>query len=510
MLNNYHSLPGEPISLWLSTTPETNFPVLQSGLTVDVAIIGGGLVGLTAATLLKAEGRTVAVLEAGRIVHGVTGYTTAKVTSLHSLIYADLTRHFGEEKARAYAEANQAAIEQIAELVQAKQIDCDFARTEAYTYTESDDEIDKVRAEVEAAVKLGLPASFTDETPLPFPVKAAVRFDNQAQFHPRKYLLALARDIPGEGSAIFEGTRVVKVEEGEPCVVTTEQGTIAARSIIVASHFPFNDKTLYAFRLHPHRSYVLAVRVAEPVPRGMFISTEPSHSVRSYPAPGSDLLLVGGEGHKAGQGDDTVARYQRLEQWARERFAVQSVEYRWSTQDNRTIDGVPYIGRYGPNSRHLYVATGFGGWGMTNSTVAGMLLRDLILERENPCSEVYDPNRANLTGVPDFVKQAGDIVKHFVGDRMTDAIPESIAPGEGKIVNTPNGNIAMYKAEDGTVSTLSPACTHMGCFVLWNPAEKSWDCPCHGSRFTANGQVIHGPAIRDLEEIGEKGEADTS
>jgi glycine/D-amino acid oxidase-like deaminating enzyme/nitrite reductase/ring-hydroxylating ferredoxin subunit len=501
MPNNYHSLSGKPTSLWLDTTPETNFPTLQNGLTVDVAIIGGGLAGLTAATLLKAEGKTVAVLEAGRIVQGVSGYTTAKVTSQHNLIYDDLTRHFGEEKARAYAEANQAAIEQIANLVQDKQIDCDFTRTEAYTYTEADDEADHIRAEAEAALKLGLPATFTDKTPLPFAVKAAVRFDNQAQFHPRKYSLALAQDIPGAGSYIFEDTRVVKVEEGEPCAVTTEQGTIAVRSVIVASHFPFNDKMLYAFRLHSHRSYVVAVRVKEPVPRGMFISTEPSYSVRSYPSSGSDLLLVGGEGHKTGQGDDTVARYQRLEQWARQRFAVQSVEYRWSTQDNRTIDGVPYIGRYGPNSRHLYVATGFGGWGMTNSTVAGILLRDLILERENSWSEVFDPNRANLTGVPDLIGQAGDIVKHFVGDRMTDETPDSIAPGEGKIVNSEHGGVAMYKAEDGTVSTLSPACTHMGCFVQWNPAEKSWDCPCHGSRFAADGKVLHGPAIKDLEEM---------
>lgn len=504
-----YSLPGEPTSLWLDTTPESGFPPLQEGLTVDVAIVGGGLAGLTAATLLKAEGKSVAVLEAGRIVQGVTGYTTAKVTSLHGLIYADLVRHFGDEKARAYAEANQAAIEQIASLIQAKQIDCDFVRTEAYTYTESGDERDKIIAEVEAAIKLGLPATFTDETALPFPVKGAVRFDNQAQFHPRKYLLALARDIPGDGSAIFEETRVLGVEEGEPCVVTTDRGTIAARSIIVASHYPFGDRLLYAFRLHPHRSYVLAVRVAQPLSRGMFISTEPSHSVRSYPAPGSDMLLVGGEGHKAGQGGDTVARYQRLEQWARERFDVQSVAYRWSTQDNSTLDGVPYIGRYGPTSRHLYVATGFGGWGMTNGTVAGMLLRDLILERDNSWSSVFDPNRVKLTGLSDLVGQVGDIAKHFVGDRMTDATVEDIAPGEGKIVDTPNGKAAMYKGEDGTLHALSAACTHMGCFVLWNPAEKSWDCPCHGSRFATDGQVLHGPANEALQQLGEAGESDS-
>ena len=503
MPNDYHSLPGKATSLWLDTTTETNYPSLQSGLMVDVAIIGGGLAGLTAATLLKAEGKTVAVLEASRIVHGVTGHTTAKVTSLHSLIYDHLIRHFGEEKARAYADANQAAIEQIASLVREKQIDCDFTRTEAYTYTESDDEIDQIRAEVEAALTLGLPATFVDATPLPFPVKAAVRFDDQAQFHPRKYLLALAQQIPGEGSFIFERTRVVELDEGEPCVVTTEQGTIAAHAVIIASHFPFNDKLLYASRLLPHRSYLLAVRVAQPAPRGMFISTEPSHTMRTHPADGGDLLLVGGEGHKAGEGGDTVARYQRIEQWARERFAVQSVEYRWSTQDNKTLDRVPYIGRATPMSKHVYVATGFGGWGMTNSTAAGMLLCDLILGRDTPWADVYDPNRVNLSSVSPLIQHTADIARHFVCDRMTVETPDSITPGEGGIVHAEH-DMAMYKAEDGAVSTLSPRCTHMGCFVQWNPAEQSWDCPCHGSRFATDGRVIHGPAIKDLEEAEQR------
>ncbi|MBW3637481.1 MAG: FAD-dependent oxidoreductase, partial [Armatimonadetes bacterium] len=458
----------------------------------------------TAATLLKAQGKTVAVLEAGRIVEGVTGYTTAKVTSLHSLIYDHLLRHFGEEKARAYGEANQAAIEQIAALVQEKHIDCDFARTEAYTYTESEGEVDQIRAEVEAALKLGLPAALTDETPLPFPVKAAVRFDNQAQFHPRKYLLALARDVPGAGSHIFEDTRVVEVADGQPCLVTTEKGTITASAVIIASHFPFDDKALYASRLQSHRSYVLAVRVAGPVPRGMFISTEESsHTVREQPTGDGALLLIGGEGHKSGQGDDTIARYQRLEAWARQRFTVESVDYRWSTQDNRTVDRVPYIGRATPAAKHVYVATGFGGWGMTGSTVAGMLLRDLILGRDNPWATVYDPNRLNLQGVPALVKQGVDTARHFIGDRLPDEGPESIALGEGKVVNTQRGDVAMYKDENGALHCLSPVCAHMGCIVAWNGAEKSWDCPCHGSRYDVEGKVLHGPAVKGLEEIQE-------
>ncbi|MDD5580362.1 MAG: FAD-dependent oxidoreductase [Methylobacter sp.] len=503
MPNNYHSLPGKPTSLWLDTTPETDFPSLENNLTVDVAIIGGGIAGLTGATLLKAQGKTVAVLEAARIIHGVTGYTTAKVTSLHTLIYDYLIRHFGEEKARAYADANQAAIEQIARFVKEKQIACDFIRTEAYTYTESPDQVDQIRAEVNAAVQLGLPASFIDHTPLPFPVKAAVRFNNQAQFHPRKYLLALAQEIPGEGSYIFENTRVIDLDEDESCQVTTERGAILAQAVIIASHFPFNDKALYASRLHPFRSYVLGVRVEGPVPRGMFISTDPAYSVRSHPLEDGELLLVGGEKHTAGQGGDTVARYQRLEQWARAHFAVKSIDYRWSTQDNRTMDHVPYIGRSTPLSKHVYVATGFGGWGMTNGTVAGMLLSDLILGRVNSWADVYDPNRLNLESVPDFVKHSADIVQHLVSDRLPEEDAGSIRPGEGKVVDTAEGNIALYKSEDGTLTTLSPICTHMGCVVHWNPAEKSWDCPCHGSRFTADGKVIHGPAITNLEELME-------
>jgi glycine/D-amino acid oxidase-like deaminating enzyme/nitrite reductase/ring-hydroxylating ferredoxin subunit len=499
MSSDYRSLSGQPTSLWLATTPETDFPALQGELTVDVAIVGGGITGLTAATLLKESGRTVAVIEAGRIVQGVTGYTTAKVTSLHALIYDHLIRQFGEGKAQAYAEANQAAIEHIAAWIRDKVIDCDFTRSEAYTYTESAKEVGQLQAEVEAALKLGLPASFTEQVPLPFPVKVAIRFDNQAKFHPRKYLLALAQRIPGEGSHILERTRALDIQEGKPCVVATEQGNITARDVIIASHFPIYDRAFYFARMTPHRSYVLALRIAGAIPNGMFISTEPFHSLRSHPVADGELLFVGGEGHKTGQGGDTVARYQRLEAWARERFAVRSVEYRWSTQDNRTFDHVPYVGRAAPKARHLYLATGFGGWGMTNGTAAGRLLCDLILGRTNPAAVVYDPDRFKLAAIAKLVKENVNVAARFIGERLKSAKPESLAPGEGDIINTRQGKVAMHKAQDGTVHTLSAACTHMGCLVNWNAAEQSWDCPCHGSRFAADGKVIHGPAVKDLE-----------
>jgi glycine/D-amino acid oxidase-like deaminating enzyme/nitrite reductase/ring-hydroxylating ferredoxin subunit len=493
------SLSSQRASLWLATTPETDFPALQGKVAVDVAIIGGGIAGLTAAVLLKESGTTVAVIEAGHVIQGVTGYTTAKVTSLHGLIYDHLIRQFGLAKASAYAEANQAAIEHIADWIRGKAIECDFTRTAAYTYTESAKQMGRLEAEAEAALKLGLPARFTEAVPLPFPVKGAVRFDNQGKFHPRKYLLALAGGIPGEGSHVFERTRALDIQEGEPCVVVTEQGTITARDVVIASHFPIYDKAFYFARMTPHRSYVLALRIEGAIPDGMFISTEPFHSLRSHPVGEGELLLVGGEGHKTGHGGDTLARYQRLEAWARERFAVRSVHYRWSTQDNRTFDRVPYVGRATPRARHSYLATGFGGWGMTNGTAAGRLLCDLVLGRPNAAAALYDPNRFKLTAIGKLVQENVNVATRLIGDRLKGAKREHLAPGEGSIVDSGRGRVAMHKAQDGSVHTLSAICTHMGCLVNWNAAEQSWDCPCHGSRFAADGKVIHGPAVKALK-----------
>jgi glycine/D-amino acid oxidase-like deaminating enzyme/nitrite reductase/ring-hydroxylating ferredoxin subunit len=502
MNSEYALLPGKPTSLWLDTTPRTAFPPLPEGACVDVAILGGGIAGLTAATLLKQAGKTVAVIEAGRILEGVTGYTTAKVTSLHTLIYDRLIQAFGEEKARLYGEANQAAIAHIAATVRAGGIDCDFLRTEAYTFAETAAEAEKVRTEVEAARRLGLPASLVFETPLPFPVTAAIRFENQARFHPRKYLLALANGIPGDGSHIFEGTRVLDYSDGDPCEITTERGTLRGREVIVASHFPLADHSVYSARLSPHRSYVLGVRLDGPAPPGMFIATDSSHSLRSHPGPEGEVWMVGGEGHRTGEGGDTIARYRRLEEWARANFPVRSIEYRWSTQDNQTVDGIPYVGRATPIAKHVYVATGFGGWGMTNGTVSGMLLCDLLLGRENPWADVYDPNRLPLKSVGTLLSQNAEAVAHLVGDRLKPGAETDLRPGEGAILESNSGKVAVYTDDAGVSHRLSPICTHVGCTVAWNPAEKSWDCPCHGSRFSTDGAVIHGPAVNPLAEAG--------
>lgn len=513
-MDNETPLPGQPVSLWIATTPETNYAALQTGVTVDVAVIGGGIAGLTAALLLKRDGARVAVIEAGRIVKSVTGNTTAKITSLHNLIYDHLLSEFGLEGAQAYASAQQAAIEKIAALVSDYGIDCDFTRTDAYTYTETEEELERITREVEAAAQLNLPVSYVESTPLPFPVKGAVRFTNQARFHPRKYLLHLAAQIEGDGSYIFEETRALDLEEDEQaCRVTTARGVVTAREVILATHFPFYDHGMYFSRMSPKRSYVIGCRLKSPAPEGMFItSSEPFRSFRSNRAEdGGEIWMVGGENHKTGQGGDTASRYRNLERYARERFDVRTIEYRWSTQDNNTVDKVPYIGLSTPASKRVYVATGFGGWGMTNGTVAGMILSDTIAGRDNQWSKVFDPNRFKpVTSAVDFVKENLNVAKHFVADRLgvpeAEKLPE-LLEGEGRIVEADGEKVAVCKVA-GATHEVSAICTHMGCVVDWNNAEQSWDCPCHGSRFNYDGKVIQGPANTDLKPKQEKAQAD--
>lgn len=498
--DNAQVAPVNP-SLWLATTPETAYPRLSQDVRVDVAVVGGGIAGLTTALLLKQMGKTVAVLEADRIVEGVTAYTTAKVTSLHTLFYAHLLEEHGQETAWLYGAANQAAIERVEQFVSELEIDCDFARTPAYTYTQSPDKVAKIRQEAEAAQSVGLPAHFVTGAPVPFPVAAAVRFDNQARFHPRKYLLALAQQIPGDGSYLYEQTEALSIEEDGACRVVTPQGTVTAADVVMATHFPFRDDAFYFARMTPHFSYLMALTLDEPVPEGMYINTDSSRTLRRHVSNGDELLVVGGEGHITGQGGDTEERYARIEEWARTHFAVRTLEYRWATQDYHTPDHIPYIGLATPTSQHLYVATGFKGWGMTSGTVAGMILSDLISGRANPWAKVFAPNRVNLDSLRSIAQQNLGVAKEYAKGLVTTGTDESPqAPGTGRLVNGPHGKEAQYRDADGTLHRLSPVCPHMGCLLKWNPAEQTWDCPCHGSRFAGAGQVIHGPAHTSLSD----------
>jgi glycine/D-amino acid oxidase-like deaminating enzyme/nitrite reductase/ring-hydroxylating ferredoxin subunit len=474
---------------------------------VDVAVLGGGIAGLTTALLLKRDGAKVAVVEAGRVGAGVTAYTTAKVSSLHGIQYQSVKSSFGEDGARVYAEANEAGLARVAQFVDELSIECDFRRKPAFTYAEDESDRAKIEAEVEAAIRAGLPATYTEETDLPWPVAAAIRVDDQAEFHPRRYLLKLAEAIPGGGSHVFERSRALAVAGGKEHVrISTTRGELTADQVVVATHFPFLDRGGYFARMHPERSYGLGLYLKRgaKAPQGMYLSTEsPSHTVRSHPMPGGEMVIAGGESHKTGQGGDTAARVARLEQWARERFDVRSIEYRWSTQDNMPVDGVPFIGRLAPFQKRIWVATGFMKWGLTNGTAAGMILTDLIAERANPWADLFDSTRFKpLASARELVKENANVGKHFVGDHLGRPDVRSVdelGPGEAGIVRRGAGKVAAFRDDDGEVHEVSAVCTHLGCQVKWNEAERSWDCPCHGSRFDPTGRVIQGPAVKDLE-----------
>jgi glycine/D-amino acid oxidase-like deaminating enzyme/nitrite reductase/ring-hydroxylating ferredoxin subunit len=494
-----------PRSLWIETTPDTSYEALAEGLAVDVAVVGGGIAGITAAYLLNEAGKSVAVIDAKQIVQGATGYTTAKVTAAHGTTYTQVTKSFGRDAARTYAEANQAGLDFITRLVEELGIECDFERKPNYVYCESSDERQQIASEVEAARDAGLAAQLVEETPLPYPVECAFRLDDQAQFHPRKYLLPLAGRVAGNGGHVFERTRVLDVTGSARLTLRTDRGELTAGDVILASHLPFLDRGLFFAKAHPKRSYAVAARIGPSQdPDGMYINAgRPTRSVRTARDGDGLLLLLGGEGHAVGAEPETDARYRALEEFGRRHWETDVFPYRWSTQDYIPVDGLPYVGRLTRRGHHVYVATAFKKWGMTNGTAAAMILSDLVLGRENPWAALFDAKRVKpLASASRFVRENAAAARHFVGDRLQrgkEAELAELSTGEGRLLRVGGRKTAAYRDDDGTLHALSPVCTHMGCHVTWNAAERSWDCPCHGSRFAGNGSVIQGPATRDLE-----------
>jgi glycine/D-amino acid oxidase-like deaminating enzyme/nitrite reductase/ring-hydroxylating ferredoxin subunit len=493
-------------SFWLETTPETDYPKLADDLSVDVAVVGAGITGITAAVLLKRAGKTVALIDSKRIVHGATGYTTAKVTSGHGSSYRKIRQSFGEDGARIYAGANEAGLARIAQFVDEDGIECDFERKPNYVYAESAEEVAQLRQEAEVERKAGLAASLVDETPLPFTVAAALRLENQAQFHPRKYLLALAATIPGDGSHVFEQSRVQGVKHGRPCEVALGRRTVRANDVIVATHLPIIDSGLFFTKAYPHRSYAVAAPIgAAPDPDGMYLNAgTPTRSIRTLRDGDRVFLQVGGNGHKPGEEEDTPARYDQLEEFLREHWpGAGEVAYRWSTQDYMSHDHVPYVGRLRRRSEHVLVATGYSKWGMTNGTAAAMILADAILGRENSWAQLYDSKRpVHRSALASFFKENVSAGLHFVRDPFSRTDRRSVAelkPGEGAMIRVRGRRTAVYRDEQGALHGLSPICQHLYCLVDWNPAERSWDCPCHGSRYSGEGRVIQGPTTEDLK-----------
>lgn len=498
-------LGGRQVSLWIATAGTTAYRSLAADLEVDVAVVGGGIAGLTAALALKRAGHSVAVLEAARVGTGVTGHTTGKITSLHRLAYTDLTDRHGTKVAGSYGQANQAAIEHIARLVTEEGIDCGFRRVSNYTYAESGDALAKVREEAALAARLGLPSVFTSDVPLPFAVSGAVRFDDQAQFHAVRYLQGLARAIDGDGSHVFEDSPVTAVRDGTPAVVETRRGTVRAAEVIVAANFPLGDPGMFTEQCYLHRSYLIASQTSAAPLAGTFISVdEPMRSILAVDVDGSSYVLTGGEGHRASQVGDAADRYRRLAAFARERLGAGQTSFRWSTQDTMPLDGLPYAGKLSATAAHLHVITGLRKWGLTNGTAGALILADTICGKFNPWAAVFDTARAarrvpeSLTGgTPAQPEQPEQPEQPVSRDQSAVA---GLHPGEGTVVEIGAHKTAVYADAAGDLHAVSAICTHLGCTVEFNAEDTTWDCPCHGSRFATDGAVIQGPATMNLEQ----------
>jgi glycine/D-amino acid oxidase-like deaminating enzyme/nitrite reductase/ring-hydroxylating ferredoxin subunit len=498
-------------SLWLDDAQDDEAaPRLAEDLEVDACVVGAGIAGLTAALELARGGRSVAVLERHRAGAGVTGHSTAKLSSLQGSAYTQLERRFGAGGARGYAALNEAAIAYVV----AQGIDCDLRRRPHAVFAWDGEQRAQLKREAEAATRAGLVVRMDDDLGLPFPTAGALVRDDQAELQIGAYMRGLVRALLAAGGHLFEDTVVTHVGEGSRPVVRTEHGPrVRARDAIVATHYPILDRGLYFPRLTPQRSYCIAVRGATPQPKVMAISIgAPTRSLRFAPdpqRPGEELLVLGGEGHMAGeQGDQTTERYRALEAFAAEHFGATEVTHRWSAHDMTTADGLPYAGRLTPLSRHVWIASGFRKWGLTNGTAAGRILAARILGGPaHPHGELFDTSRFTpLRSAPGLLKEAAKDARHFVGDRLNrgaDAGLEALEPGgDGRLLRVDGELVAASRDADGTVRALSPVCTHLGCRVGWNRAERSWDCPCHGSRFAPDGEVLEGPAVKGLAPKG--------
>lgn len=492
-------------SYWLDSVKTTEYPQLEEDITTDVAIVGGGMAGITTAFLLREKGLKVTVVEADRILQGTTAHTTAKLTSQHYLIYARIKNKMGEELARQYAYANESAIDLVASLVKKYNIDCDFSWQPAFMYTNDHKYIKDLEDEYQAALGFGIQASLVDKINMPFPIKLALKYDRQAQFHPLKYLQALAEKIPGQGCAIFENTPAINIDQANQQVITRHGHTITADQIVIASHFPFFDGGgLYFTRIYADKSYIIGLKAEEKFPGGMYISAEdPARSLRSQPYKEGEMILIGGEHHKTGDGTNLNQHYQNLIDFAHQNYEVKEIMYRWSTQDCMTADGVPYVGTLTGRHPHIYVATGFGKWGMTNSTASAMILTDLITSGDNPWAPVYNPSRFNLSAFKKVFIENVDVAKEFVSGKLSKGKEDiELDKGDTLTVMVDGQKVGAYRDDQGELHMVDITCTHLGCELKWNDAELSWDCPCHGSRFSKDGEIIEGPAFNPLQGPG--------
>lgn len=493
--------------LWLDNYDLNNFPQLTNDLETDVLVIGGGITGITTAYLLGEEGYRVTLVEAEKLLHGTTGHTTAKVTLQHSLVYKTLIKKHGINKAQAYKDSHIIAFNLIKDNIKNLEINCDYETVTSYVYTESDKYINNIEKEYEASQKLGINSFITENLSLPYKVKCALGFKEQAHFHVVKYLTPLIDDFSkNDDCYIFEKSKVFKVKEDNNMCHTyfTSGVKVKSRHVVVASHYPVNDPhNFYFTKLKPSMTYLISAKYNVEFENADYINVEkPIRSIRTHPYNDERLILIGGENHQCGHTRPDVKHYSNLENFGKKHFAIEEPLYRFSTQDFYTFDNLPYIGKINPKSPQIIVATGYKKWGMLTSHVAAILARDLITNKNTEYEKLYKPTRITDKLSCKFFCYNLKSVGRLVGGRLKKMPKEfDVSEGMGKIVSYKGKKYGVYKDENSEVFIVNVVCPHLKCILTFNNEHKTYDCPCHGSRFTYKGKYLDGPAIKNLERI---------
>lgn len=496
-------------SLWLDSIKDNNlnYDTLNKNITVDVCIIGGGITGISTAYKLCKAGLNVCVLEKDKIAHHATGNTTAKITVGHGLFYRYLLDTFSKEYAKMYLDANQSAISDIKNIIDSENIDCDFTNQDNYIFTNLEEEVTKIKDEVSIINSLGGDVSFVTKTPLPFDILGAIKFPNQAQFNPVKYVYGLCQAVTNNNGAIFENSKVYDVKSSNDGYITyTKDYCVTSKYVVLASHYPIiNVPGFYFLKMYQEASYLIGVKTNSPLFDGMYINTKsPITSFRTALYNNEKILLIGGSEHKVGIKADLSNSYSKLEEIAKSLYADAKVLFRWNTEDCISLDKIPYIGEFSNVMPNVYVATGFKKWGMTTSNVAANIICDKILENTNKYEDVFCSTRFKpIKNGTEFVNMLKQVSNSLVLDKFK--IPQktlaNISNDEGKIIEINNSKIGVYKDVHGKLYAVKPICSHLGCELSWNNLDKTWDCPCHGSRFSYKGISLYDPSIKNLDTI---------
>lgn len=493
-------------SYWLESTNTKDYSKLDNDIETEVSIVGAGMVGVTLAYLLHQQGIKFVLLEKDKVLSSTTANTTAKITSQHGLFYSYLIQNFGKEFAQKYLYSHENAISSIEYIIKSQNIDCDFEKQDAYVYTCSEEKVQEIVTETEMVKALGFQAEFCNEVDLPFKTLGAIKFPNQAQFHPIKYANGLLEKLPAD--CIYENSKVVDVKkEGQHYKTYTENGSVKSKYVAITTHYPIIDfPGVYFMKMYQDRSYVVAADIKRDLFQGMYISAEePVTSFRTAKYGDKRLLLVSGSKHKSGDNNSKLDdNYKNIENYIKMLYSKANILYRWNTQDCITLDKVPYIGEYSKLMPNVFVATGFKKWGMTTSYVAAKIISDKILGVDSVYEDIYSSTRVepikNIKEIGNMLKQTAH---SLVLNKITPPIIkyEDLKIGTGGVVNYKGMKLGIYKKSEDEVYAVKPYCAHLGCELSWNNLEKTWDCPCHGSRYDYEGNLLNEPSKKNLEKV---------